>query len=252
MIRGGAYGVFPTLTSTNATTNSADLAPYYAIPKNVSINQRDSSYDQLTFVHNDGVTPIDGHYHQLAPPSGFDEIARYENNSELYRAKANTEAVIFHPTNDYAWNEYWVSYPLIYWSDDPSGGNIYKFMCMLTAIIMAVDSASEPVATRSAINGIIVHKPTVIKTTLESKLEQLKELWRELFGTVPDPTEITSFPKPEFRERKTVRFRRDGLDLRSRSSSSQTEELGPLMSGSEIVELGDPPELDSPYELVDT
>lgn len=249
--------MFPTLTATNATVNSADNSPYYAVPKNVSINQRDASYDQLTFVHNDGVTPIDGHYHQLTPPVGFNEVARYENNATLFRAKANTEAVIFHPTNDYAWNEYWVSYPLVYWDDDPSGGNVYKFLVMLTAIVMAVDSATEPIATRSAINGVIIHKPTVIKQTLESKLDQLKELWRELFGTAPDPTEITSFPViPDSREGRTVLFQRNldptpMVDVRTRTIETQTEKLGPLRSGSEIVELGDPPELDSPYELVD-
>lgn len=244
--------MFPTLTAANATVNSADNSPYYAVGKNVSINQRDASFDQLTFVHNDGVTPIDGHYHQLTPPAGFNEVARYENNSTQFRAKANTEAVIFHPTNDYAWNEYWVSYPLVYWEDDPSGANVYKFLVMLTAIVMAVDTASEPIATRSVINGVIIHQPTVIKHTLESKLDQLKVLWRELFGTTPDPTEITSFPIPDCRDGRTVKFDRDALDLRSRSSACQTEELGPLRSGSEIVELGDPPELDSPYELVDT
>lgn len=244
--------MFPTLTATNASTSSTDHSTYYSVPKNVSVNQRDPSYDQLTFVHNDGVTPIDGHYHQLTPPSGYNEIARYENNSTLFRAKANTEAVIFHPTNDYAWNEYWVSYPLVLWYDDPSGYDIDKFLVMLTAIVMAVESASEPTATRSVINGVIIHQPTVLKQTLESKLDQLKLLWRELFGTTPDPTEITSFPRPDCRDGRTVTFRHDAVDVRSRTAACQTEELGPLRSGSEIVELGDPPELDSPYELVDT
>lgn len=246
--------MFPTLTAVNATTN-VDIDPVYAIPKNVSVNQRDPSFDQLTFVHNDGVTPIDGHYHQLTPPVGYNEVARYENSSTKFFAKANTEAVVFHPTNDYAWNEYWVSYPLVYWNDDPSGANIYKFLVMLTAIIMAVDSANEPVATRSAINGVIIHKSTVIKHTLESKLDQLKVLWRELFGTAPDPTEITSFPSISSntgsREGRSVSFPTDSMVSRKREIGVQVETLGPLSAGSEIVKLGDPPELDSPYELVD-
>lgn len=246
--------MFPTLTAVNATVN-VDVDPVYAIPKNVSVNQRDPSFDQLTFVHNDGVTPIDGHYHQLTPPVGYNEVARYENSSTKFFAKANTEAVVFHPTNDYAWNEYWVSYPLVFWNDDPSGANIYKFLVMLTAIIMAVDSANEPVATRSVINGVIIHKSTVIKHALESKLDQLKVLWSELFGTAPDPTEITSFPNVRSttgcREGRSVKFPTDSMASRKREVGVQMEALGPLSAGSEIVELGDPPEPDSPYELVD-